>query len=567
MNAESAYIQDEFFEGLLADFLDEASQLLDRLNEDLLVLDQWAATVDPQNGERFDDELMNSMFRSAHSIKGLSAMLGLQNVKVLTHRIENVFDAARKDKLTLNTDAVEVIFRSVDVLVEMVKQIRTDGNDDVKADKVLLSIQEILQAAEAESEPTEPSDAEEIFNNLNQSGSISEPPAPTDQPNESNDMTSSSKPATASKEIEVVANSAPPIDHFAEIVDETDVPPKYLSIFIDETEESLDSLTETLLNVEVENNGETTQTLLIISHRIKGSAASVGLNRPAKLAHLMEDILQELREAGEFPTSSMVDAMLKCTDALRHYVIGLKSGEPESDIFNEIAHCLLAVKDAPETEVDSTEAGSGANEVKPDATTSESNNPGANTAGEHVIGFDDALVSSLKSKLYGVFHALAGRVHFEQDLPLAGLKGRLVYEKLSHLGEVIHCEPEADNLEELEHLETLTFAIKSDETPDSMKAKLKISGVTSIEMITLIDQSDEAAAVSTRSAPTKSEQKTTLTATATPQPGLQESPANSKTKPSNAPAKKSVTKPNETLRVDIERLDQLMNLAGQLVIN
>ena len=44
-----------------------------------------------------DETLLNEMFRSAHSLKGLSGMLGLADINNLTHRLENVFDAARKE--------------------------------------------------------------------------------------------------------------------------------------------------------------------------------------------------------------------------------------------------------------------------------------------------------------------------------------------------------------------------------------------------------------------------------------------------------------------------------------
>ena len=57
--------------------------------------------------------------------------------------------------------------------------------------------------------------------------------------------------------------------------------------------------------------------LLIVSHRLKGSSASLGLNRAAKLAHLMEDLLQEVVGGTGRLTPKMVDALLTCTDGLR----------------------------------------------------------------------------------------------------------------------------------------------------------------------------------------------------------------------------------------------------------
>ena len=96
-------------------------------------------------------------------------------------------------------------------------------------------------------------------------------------------------------------------DPLADVVDETEVPAKYLAIFLDETEMSLDQLTESLLAQEAVGSCRETENLLVIAHRIKGGAAAVGLHRPAKLAHAMEDILQRLRER-ELPlTSSLAE--------------------------------------------------------------------------------------------------------------------------------------------------------------------------------------------------------------------------------------------------------------------
>ena len=83
-----------------------------------------------------------------------------------------------------------------------------------------------------------------------------------------------------------------PANPMAEVRDECGISQKYLSIFIDESETALDDLTAALLARE--GGGDDLKGLMGIAHKIKGSAASIGLNRIAKLAHLMEDLLQEL---------------------------------------------------------------------------------------------------------------------------------------------------------------------------------------------------------------------------------------------------------------------------------
>ena len=70
MDNTQADAQGDFLASLLGDFLDESGQLLERLNESLLQLDDWVRSLADDHQEACDQELMNEMFRSAHSIKG-----------------------------------------------------------------------------------------------------------------------------------------------------------------------------------------------------------------------------------------------------------------------------------------------------------------------------------------------------------------------------------------------------------------------------------------------------------------------------------------------------------------
>ncbi|NUQ66581.1 MAG: Hpt domain-containing protein, partial [Pirellulales bacterium] len=140
MSETEAVARDDFFECLLGDFLDESGQLLDRLNDNLLQLDEWVRSLGDGHRSRCDDELMNDMFRSAHSLKGLSAMLGLKDINTLTHKVENVFDAARKDELVITGDVVELIFQAVDRLGGLVEGLKDTGAEPVECESVVAGI-------------------------------------------------------------------------------------------------------------------------------------------------------------------------------------------------------------------------------------------------------------------------------------------------------------------------------------------------------------------------------------------------------------------------------------------
>jgi two-component system, chemotaxis family, sensor kinase CheA len=142
--------QDDFRESMMADFLDESGQLLDRLNENLLQLDQWVAALSDEDDHQCDSALLNEMFRSAHSIKGLSAMLGLTDINQLTHKIENVFDAARKGTLSVDGRIVELMFQSLDRLGALIGLLRDPQLPPVVCDELVESIRCVLEAAGAE---------------------------------------------------------------------------------------------------------------------------------------------------------------------------------------------------------------------------------------------------------------------------------------------------------------------------------------------------------------------------------------------------------------------------------
>jgi len=543
MSASDAVPRDEFFDSLLGDFLDESGQLLDRLNENLLQLDEWVRALDEDHHERCSDTLLNEMFRSAHSLKGLSAMLGLSEINGLTHKIENVFDAARKDQLVVNSEVVELMFQAIDRLGGLVEVLKDPEADPVECESVVEGIGRVLRAAGAERRQSSQADAERAM--------------AAETAEASSGPVAKAAPSRSERE-----NDVPADDPFAGVEDEAEISDKYLAIFLDEAVISLDSLTETLLAMEREQTRESLETLLITSHRIKGSAASVGLNRAAKLAHLMEDLLQDMVNSGGRLSTEVTDAMLKCTDALRQYVEELKRGGGQGVPFGQYARALLAARGAPKAELPAASPSSPAGSADPCAARAAE---GPNAEPRVSEEFRQAVARSVPA----VAGVLVGEVRFQPRLPLVGLKARLIYEKLSNLGDVYCFQPPADQLDDLEELDAVYFGVGTDKPAETVRAQLRIAGVERVllepmEGPTAAEEPQgraEApeAAPETECEPAAASKDEGETPDAAQQTGAAIAAAKSRTAESG--------KPNETLRVDIERLDQLMNLAGQLVIN
>lgn len=547
--SDIAVHRDEFFDSLLGDFLDESGQLLDRLNENLLQLDEWVKSLEG-DCQPCNQDLLNEMFRSAHSLKGLSAMLGLTDINTLTHKIENVFDAARKDELRLDGNAVELMFQGVDRLVALVGALREPAAEGVECQSVIDGIAAMLRGAGAERGPSNQADAERA---LAEATTASEPaPAAVDEdpPTERLPVETTVAEAPAPAAATNSAAAAPLSDPFEGIRDETQIPAKYLSIFIDEATLTLDQLTETLLALEGGGRRPDLEKLLVTSHRIKGSAASIGLNRGAKLAHLMEDLLQNLLESGGALSPELTDAMLKCSDALRQYVDSLRTGSGNCEQFTQRAQDLLA---AQQLRTEREQPG-------PLGAASPGTGPAAEAAARLAGKCREDLLRHMPAGMRGCI----GQVAFQPGLALVGLKARLVYEKLAAQGEVRALFPPVEQLDELEELDSLTFALAGDHPADFIRRQIWVAGVREI-LIEPVRGQDAAGPSATAPQPPGTQPAAPATPVASAAKPSAERPApGNRTKDAGSD---SSGKPAETLRVDIDRLDQLMNLAGQLVIH
>jgi len=109
---------DEFQE-ILQDFLVESFELVEKLDEDLVELES--------NPE--DLELLNGIFRVAHTVKGASSFLNFDVLTHLTHHMENVLNKARHGELLITPDVMDVILESIDLMKALLETIRDTSSD------------------------------------------------------------------------------------------------------------------------------------------------------------------------------------------------------------------------------------------------------------------------------------------------------------------------------------------------------------------------------------------------------------------------------------------------------
>ena len=100
-------------------FFDESSEYLQLLNENVLLLEG-----DPEN-----EEVINAVFRAAHSVKGMSATMGFTKLTDLTHKVENILSKVRNKELHINEEIINLLFAGLDHIKELIEDIKNNGEE------------------------------------------------------------------------------------------------------------------------------------------------------------------------------------------------------------------------------------------------------------------------------------------------------------------------------------------------------------------------------------------------------------------------------------------------------
>lgn len=496
---------EDLTDGLMGDFLDESNGLIALLCEKLAHLDQWAKN-NPEPNAAPPLALLNEMFRAAHSIKGLSGMLRLNDINVLTHKVENIFDAARNGEMPIGTRTVDTVLQAVDCLAAMLDALRSADSSGIDSSPIVAQLERVLyEHGVAREMSTQQNAEQQLAALMNAAEECVAQELKTDISDEPSALT--------------------PTNSIADVSDDTDIPSKYLGIFIDESGLTLEELSELLL---APFNPASVEALLVGCHRIKGSAASIGLQRVARLAHVMEDLLQELRRNSQMPSTAQADAMLTCVDALRAFVANVKAGTNGPDGLNEAYTAMVRLPFV------------GLAAEKPISSPVSQ----AATPGGSIWQIEVSKLAPRDCEGY------VGRIEFEPRLPLVEFKARLLIEKLRQLGKLFSLQPSEIELESASQIESLTFGLECNRPLTELQNGMTIEGVVAVTIAPLQERTEPQ----------------------TVNPTDQVKTTNKSVDAENPREDKPVTndvksKPTETLRVDIERLDQLMSLAGQLVIN
>ena len=334
---------------------------------------------------------------------------------------------------------------------------------------------------------------------------------------------------------------------------------QYLEIFIDESEEHLQTLSDCIMVLEKEpDNKDTINEVFRAAHSLKGMAGTMGFKRMQHLTHDMENVFQEVRSDHIKVTSGMIDLLFKCLDALEGYVDNIKSTSDEGTEDNEVIikelNDFIAKTEGAE-ETGNTET-SEAKEAAPESTQEEK-------AGQEKIELTNDEKKAIREAESNGQHIYVMTFHIQKDCLLKAARAFLVYKAVEDFGQILVYRPSSQDIEDEKFEFEFSFFLASEESEDKIVAVAKaVSEIEKVdaEEIHLDEYVKEAEAQEEQQAKEATAEQKEAPAEA-PKAAEKKAPAANAKKQTNA---KPVT--GRTVRVDIEKLDALMNQVSELII-
>jgi len=303
-----------------------------------------------------------------------------------------------------------------------------------------------------------------------------------------------------------------------------DITAEDLKVFLEEADEQLQLLDEDIIRLEKEEGNEALlQEIFRAAHTLKGSSAMVGHSRMSGLAHAMESVLDRVRKGTLSPDSGVIDALLHSLDGLRVLKGELtSSGEGEYDISIMVA------------ELEASMEGEGGSAVS----------QGLEEKGGSLV-LDEEDKERLNTAVSAGQLAFEVHVDLEKDSPWTAVRCFQVLAELSQVGEVIQSTPSMKEIEEEKVGSTLELVLSSFQAEEQLRSAVEsVSDIQSVKIGAYdaeeAEQAEEKAAESVQGTGKKEGQGSQTQ-------GVQ-------------------AHQSQTVRIDVDRLDSMMNMIGELVI-
>ncbi len=314
---------------------------------------------------------------------------------------------------------------------------------------------------------------------------------------------------------------------------------QYMSVFVDESREHLQNLNESLLLLEKEpENLKIVEEIFRSAHTLKGMAATMGFNRTTELTHNLENILDLIRNKKMAVSTEIVDLLFECLDILNLLTDEIieNNGKEESEIEYLVVQLEKMTKQKDSKKVPKKE------KVKDKKQSGEEKQ--IQNLDVEFNEYEKQVLEEAKSKK---MNNLIVNVTLDESCLLKAARVYMVFKSLEESGEIIKSLPTTEELEEEKFDSSFMIVFVTKEEKEKIqKNLLNISEIEKVEIQVInLEKKEEKQESNKKENKDKKEDKSKVKNKVT----------------------KTTHKATTTVRVDTEKLDLLMNLVAELVIN
>ena len=339
---------------------------------------------------------------------------------------------------------------------------------------------------------------------------------------------------------------------------------QYLEIFIDETKEHLQTLSDQLMILETEpDNMETINEIFRAAHSLKGMAGTMGYKRMQRLTHDMENVFQEIRSGNMKVQPELIDVLFRGLDALEGYLANiLESADEGTEDNEEIINTLNSIAD---------KAKGGTGEVPvPTPTAAPSDDKSAASDGNkakyeniRISDYEKATFEKAKEENLNI---LGITVYLQDSCILKAARAFLVFKCLEELGEVMKAEPNVQDIEDEKFDYDFSLVYFTKESAEKVKAAIENVSEIKEAVVGTFKVQLEGAEEAAHEESVQTAEKESKPAKKTEDKPKAQAAAATRKKPEKKATSKAKPAIGRTVRVDIEKLDVLMNLVSELII-
>ena len=321
---------------------------------------------------------------------------------------------------------------------------------------------------------------------------------------------------------------------------------QYLGAFLDETDDNVQRLDDLLLALEKNMvDMDVINEIFRAAHTLKGMAGTMGFTNMMGLTHAMEDRLDAARKGTRPLTEADMNLLFQGLDTLQEMADSIRGGGNDSHIdVSGMVQELRREGPAP----------------APAAPAQAAQETPADSGGSNLSSQDSEWVKAVNDEGKNAFSV---HVTLSESCLLKAARAYMVVNRLEEMGEIFKSEPPTDALEQEKFEYDFTIYVATSAPAEEVKAAIeKIGDVKSADV--------EEIKASAAPAPAPEQPAAQEQAPAAPAPAQAATPAPAPAQPAQQPPtgrKETIKKGGQTVRVDIGRLDKLMNLVGELVIS